>query len=428
MNTGTLETQERTLTATALERSGTRLHYIDWLRVLAVLLLFPFHTLRVYNAGEAFYVKGAHPSVAVNAVTEFISLWHMPLLFLLAGASTYFALGRRSSRQYLWERVKRLAVPFVFGVFLLVPPQTWYGARFNSGSLQSYWSYLTSGDFLRENPAGDYYGGWGTGHLWFIEVLFIISVVVLPLVVWGRSERGGAVMRSISRRLARPAWWLLVPFVMAAGFVLPDPLTDHTTAFYLVFFVLGHLTVSDAQFIKTAVRYRWHALTIGIALALVFVAKADVMDSDAADIRELVPVMYAAGLGCWLIIVGLLGCGKRYLDRTSPALAYLAEGSYPVYILHQTVIVVFAFYIVGWAVWEPLQWVALLAVSVAVTFALYEGVRRWSVTRFLFGMRPKRRPAAEVEKAADVAVGSAATRSAARRDSGAPTSTLSPRR
>ena len=29
MNTGTLETQERTLTATALERSGTRLHYID---------------------------------------------------------------------------------------------------------------------------------------------------------------------------------------------------------------------------------------------------------------------------------------------------------------------------------------------------------------------------------------------------------------
>ncbi|MGE5228607.1 MAG: acyltransferase family protein [Deltaproteobacteria bacterium] len=409
MSAGTVEGQAQSLDGPALERSFARQHYIDWLRVLAVLLLFPFHTLRVYNAGEAFYVKGSHPSVAVNAVTEFISLWHMPLLFLLAGASTYFALGRRSSRQYLWERVMRLAVPFVFGVFLLVPPQTWYGARFNSGSQQSYWSYLTSGDFLIMNPAGDYYGGWGTGHLWFIEVLFIISLVVLPLLVWGRSERGGAVVRTISRRLARPAWWLLVPFVMAAGFVLPDPLTDHTTAFYLVFFVLGYLTVSDAQFIKSAVRYRWHALTIGIPLALVYVAKADVIDSDTADIREVVPVMYAAGLGGWLIIVGLLGCGKRYLDRASPALAYLAEGSYPVYVLHQTVIVVFAFYLVGWAVWQPLQWLALLALSVLGTFALYEGVRRWSVTRFLFGMRRMQRRPAEAGKAGRAAAGSEKT-------------------
>lgn len=365
-----------------------RRYDIDWLRVLAVLLLFPFHTLRVYNAGEAFYVKGAHPSVAVNAVTEFISLWHMPLLFLLAGASTYFALGKRSSRQYLWERVKRLAVPFVFGVLVLVPPQTWYGARFNSGSLQSYWSYITSGDFLRENPAGDYFGGYGTGHLWFIEVLFVIAVVALPLVVWGRSERGGAVMRSISRHLARPVWWLLVPFVMAAGFVLPDPLTDHTTAFYLVFFVLGYLTVSGEEFIKSAVRYRWHALAFGMALALVFLVKGDVIDSDTADIRELVPVMYASGLGGWLIIVGLLGCGKRYLDRTSPMLRYLAEASYPVYILHQTVIVVAAFYIVGLPAAQPLQWLTLLVVSVACTFALYEVVRRLATVRFLFGMRP----------------------------------------
>lgn len=104
-------------------------------------------------------------------------------------------------------------------------------------------------------------------------------------------------------------------------------------------------------------------------------------------------------LGMWLMMVGLLGYGKRHLDRPSPALAYLAEGSYPVYVLHQTVIVVLAFYLVGWAVWEPLQWVALLALSVLGTFALYEGVRRWSVARFLFGMRSKRRRTGDVGRA-----------------------------
>ena len=191
---------------------------------------------------------------------------------------------------------------------------------------------------------------------------------------------------------------------------------------------LGYLVVCDKAFMATALRYRWWALAIGTALAIVWLANRNWLDTDPDMSWRVFWAMYAAGLGNWLILVGILGCGKRYLDRTSPALSYLAEGSYPVYILHQTVIVVFAFYIVGWAVVEPLQWVALLAVSVAVTFALYEGVRRWSVTRFLFGMRPKRRPAAEVEKAADVAGGLAATRSAARRDSGAPTSALSPRR
>ena len=61
----------------------------------------------------------------------------------MAGASTYYALRRRSGGQYLSERVKRLLVPFVFGFFVLIPPQTWYGARFNSGYTDSFWHYLT---------------------------------------------------------------------------------------------------------------------------------------------------------------------------------------------------------------------------------------------------------------------------------------------
>ena len=135
----------------ALDATTNRLHYIDWLRVLAVLLLFPYHTLRVFNT-EAFYVKAGQLSTTLDYVLGFISVWHMQLLFVLAGASTYFALRKRSSRQYLGERFTRLGVPFVMGVFLvLIPVQTWYGARFNSGYQDSFWHYLISGDFLQWN-------------------------------------------------------------------------------------------------------------------------------------------------------------------------------------------------------------------------------------------------------------------------------------
>ena len=199
----TLEARAPSAATATLDAPAARQHYIDWLRVLAVLLLFPFHVLRVFNADDPFYIKAAHLSAPLSDVLNFISVWHMPLLFVLAGASTFFALGKRSARQYLSERRERLLVPFVFGIFVLIPPQTWYGGRFNSGYTQSFWHYLVSGDFLKWNikDGGDYYGGFGIGHLWFIIVLFLVAVVALPLLLLGTH---GARRRAAAQLLAPP--------------------------------------------------------------------------------------------------------------------------------------------------------------------------------------------------------------------------------
>jgi peptidoglycan/LPS O-acetylase OafA/YrhL len=372
-----------------------RLPPLHWLRVLAVLLLFPFHTLRVFNADDPWYVKAHTLSMVVTYLLDFISVWHMQLLFLLAGCSTFFALKKRGNGQYARERLKRLGVPLVFGMFVLIPPQTWYGARFNSGYTGSFWTYITSGDFLKWNvhDGGDYYGGWGIGQLWFILVLLLVCLIVLPLFAWGRGERGGAFLRGVSRRLAHPAWWLPVAFVIFLFEGLPDP-SGLKVWYYLLFFVLGYLVVCDPAFMDAAERFRLPALALGLPLAAFWSLSQNYRDSLPDPSWPLAGLVILGMLATWLMLVGLLGYGRRHLDRTSPSLTYLAEGSYPVYILHQTVIVVFAFYIVGWAIAEPAQWVLLLALSVAVTFGLYEGVRRWSVSRFLFGMRPKkRRPA-----------------------------------
>ena len=88
------------------------------------------------------------------------------------------------------------------------------------------------------------------------------------------------------------------------------------------------------------------------------------------------------------MIAGILGFGRKHLDRRTPALDYQAEASYPVYILHQTVIVLLAWWVVQLTWPLQLQWTLLLVASVAVTFALYAAVRRVRALRFLFGMRP----------------------------------------
>ena len=169
---------------------------------------------------------------------------------------------------------------------------------------------------------------------------------------------------------------------------MPDP-TGLGLFYYLAFFVLGYLVVWTASSSKHAERYRLPALAPGIALAVWWVAHRQLARLAA---RSLVAARRIELPGHARVVAGrrrdCSATGSVYLDRTSPTLAYLAEASYPVYILHQTVIVVAAFSIVGLAAAEPLQWLTLLVVSVAVTFALYEVVRRFSVSRFLFGMRP----------------------------------------
>lgn len=367
-----------------------RLHYIDWLRVLAVLLLFPFHTSRVFNYDDPFYIKSTELSQALNYTLGFIDRWHMPLLFLLAGASTNLALGKRNGREYAIERVTRLLVPLVFGIFVIIPPQTWVGAQYNSGYTGSFMEYITSGAFLVFNfgPGGDYYGGFGVGQLWFILFLLLMSLILLPLLMWGRSERGSQRIGSLARRLAKPAWWLLPPFALWFAEGLPAVVGKNW--FYLaVYFLLGFVVIADGRFAESAEKHLRAGLAIGTIICAAYVATWSVRIAMPDPSLQLMAVNIVGMFGIWTMLIGMLGAGKRYLDRTSPSLAYLAEASYPVYILHQTIIVLAAFWLVRLPVGLPAQWVVVFVTAVGVTFATYELVRRVGVLRFLFGMRPR---------------------------------------
>ena len=366
------------------DRVGSRVHFIDWLRILAVLLLIPYHTLRVFNPAP-FYVKASTLSSAIDPVLSFIKVWHMPLLFFLAGCSTYFALHKRTGGRYAWERAKRLLVPFVFGFFVLMPPVTWYAARQGLGYTESYWQYLSSGDFLDWNI----YFSWG--HLWFILLLFVFSLVALPLIVWGARGRGVGRLQSFSRRLSRPVWWLLPMVILFIGQEVPD-IGGRPSVFYFFVFLLGFVAMCDLRFAGSTERYRWPAFVGGLALTLCWV----ILDGYFRESLYVIPLdgpglVFLNAAACWLVLMGAMGLGKRYLDRTSRTQKYLAQASYPVYILQTTVIVIIAFYVVQLGVPLVVQWAVLLVAAVAGTFALYEVVRRVGVLRFLFGMKPRRR-------------------------------------
>ncbi|WP_416981049.1 hypothetical protein [Streptomyces sp. T028] len=107
--------------------------------------------------------------------------------------------------------------------------------------------------------------------------------------------------------------------------------------------------------------------------------------------RRLAVLVGVLGLGLfgaagWCWVVAILGLLERLpAPRVGPVLGYLAL---PLYVLHQPVVVAFAYGVVGWDAPIAVKYAAIVAASLAATLLLYEyGVRRTRVTRFLFGTR-----------------------------------------
>jgi hypothetical protein len=241
-----------------------RRYDLDWLRALAVLVLVPFHTARIFDIWEPFYAKSDRVSEALSYIIGAVSPWHMPLFFLLAGAATWFALGFRSGGQYVKERLMRLIVPLVFGLLVVVPPQSYLGAltygEFEGSFLQYYPRFLQIG--VTGDLSG-YMGGFTPGLLWFILFLFVVSIVALPLLLYLRRGKGQRIIDRLAILLdSGPAnlWWFVLPLIIAGG--LPD-IGGKNPFYYFVLFVYGYVLMSDARFGNVLNRARVGALVVG---------------------------------------------------------------------------------------------------------------------------------------------------------------------
>jgi glucan biosynthesis protein C len=366
-----------------------RRYDIDWLRTLAVLMLFIFHAARIFDIYEPFYAKNKEVSAALtHIIVDTIAPWFMPLFFLLAGASTWFALGFRSGGEYARERFRRLLIPFIFGMLLLIPPQPYYGLLTHSDYAGSFLKYYP--DFFRIIPQdldGYYLGGFTMGHLWFIFYLFVFSLLVLPLFLYLRSESGKGVINRLAAITTRPGMIFLLALLPMIMFRLldfkPNPL------YYSTFFIYGYVLAGDERFWEAIDRHKAVALVLGVSYHLYIQVIKYVLPLEMPDwLIAIHKILY--GFVPWLILIAILGYGKRYLNFSNGFLRYIAEASYPFYILHQTVIIVIGFYVVQWNTHLLFKYIVIVIASLVATAILYDlMVKRINVMRFFFGMKPK---------------------------------------
>lgn len=395
---------------------ATRLTELDWLRVLAFGLLILYHSGMFYVSWD-WHVKSPRLVPALEAWMLWLNPWRMSLLFLISGAATALmtdrligplGAGRADGLgALLATRSKRLLLPLLFGMAVIVPPQSYlevveklgYGGGyldFLKLYFQGYHGFCRGDDCLRLPT-------WN--HLWFLPYLWAYTVVVLlalrvPAVRTGLAHGGWRRVVSGTRLLWVP--WLL--FALLRQHLLdPFPTTHdlvhdwYQHGVYFGMFVLGFALFGTREdrhgAWEAARRLRWIALIGYVAVHLGSSAITEAWRAAHGDDfpEALLMAMRALNAGRqWLPIVAVLGFGRQWLsDRDSPLLRWLTLAVFPFYIVHQTATVIAGHLL------APLHWpLALEATALVAITALACGIAaslamRIDALRPWMGLGPK---------------------------------------
>ena len=367
---------------------------LDWVRIIAFMLLILYHVGMYYVTWD-WHVKSPHASHTIEPLMMLTSPWRLSLLFLVSGVATAYLLERQGIRGFLAQRSQRLLVPLVFGMLVIVPPQSYLEVveQINyAGSFGEFWRlYVTGYPNFCDADGCLVVPTWN--HLWFVAYLWVYTLLLYAVVrIW---PAGLAHLRAVAERALGGAGAIALPIAWLAGarlalgalpstHALVDDWYNH--AVYLFVFVLGFALAGTRAPWAAFERARWHALGLALLGWAALVAYQGLYSSTPPDIvRFPMRVLYAAEQ--WLAIVAVLGFARRHLNRDSAARRYLTTAVFPVYILHQTVIVVAAHSLKPVNLPPATEGALLVLVTAAACLLGYEAIRRARVLRPLFGLR-----------------------------------------
>jgi peptidoglycan/LPS O-acetylase OafA/YrhL len=376
---------------TKIKSKNERKYFIDWLRIGLIISVFFFHVGMIFRP-EQWHVNSAESFPFLDPIMWWLHLWRMPLLFLVSGVGTFYAIGHRTSWQYVKERFRRLYIPFTFGFFTLVPLMVYVERIENYGSFLDYLPHMFDGG---PYPVGNI--SWH--HLWFILYLFIISLLIAPLLNYTKSGHynmvRGRLIVIISRKMGLN--WIL-PIIILSQLILRQYFPNSTHAlyndwayftYYLLFFVSGYMLFTSDKIINALARdrrlylYQTTVFTILLfALPSIF-GESSIVRDYSRGITEM-----AISLSCGLTAIGYF---REYFNKDHKLRKVLNEAIYPFYLLHQPALIFVGYVVLQWDISYGMQAVLITALSLVFILSSYFIIKKFNFLRVVFGMKRKQK-------------------------------------
>ena len=375
-----------------------REYYIDWIRVIAFMILILFHCSMPF-VQFGWEIKNEEHAIFLDRLIIWLHQWRLPLLFFIAGVGVSFSLRRRSVLSFFGERIVRLFIPLVFSMFFVIPLQVYFERLQKKQIDQSYWSFYPSVWSLIPYPEGTL--TWS--HLWFVVYLFTFTLLLLPVFALLKVQGVKRWKQKLNPLFSHPIanLCLAIPFILyyfafyirwpVQGSLLDDWFLFNSS---ITFYFFGYFLADLPAFWTTCESYRRYFLVVSsVCLVVLFWRYYWAVDLPKEQDARLYLYGFFDGLHIWSIILTTIGFARRYLNFSNRYLAYLTSAVYPFYILHQTIIVATGYYVVQWAspIWVKL--IVLIGVCFVLLVILYHFlIRPFILMRILYGLKPKQSP------------------------------------
>jgi peptidoglycan/LPS O-acetylase OafA/YrhL len=388
-----------------------RRHDIDALRALAFALLILYHWCMLYVGGEDWdwHLKSPYLGEWLQVPMLFVNRWRMDLIFLISGLSVHFLLRGTSAGRFIAQRSWRLLLPLAFGCLVVVPIQPYAQGIANGAVEPGYLRFL--GDYFggRQWPQ-DAFDGWEHSftwnHLWYLIYLWCYTMVFAALL---------PALRRLPNPFAhlRRGWLLTLPALPLLLWTLTlQPLFEDTGdlihdwyrhAIYFTVFLYGWwLGASDTVW-DELVRLRHRALGWALFVFAVYIGLGMNLPDDAPHWQEVF-VRTLRNFYIWLALCTILGWGKACLNRPFRWLPWANDAVYPWYVLHQSLIILFAYWLLPLQLGPVVEPLLVLAGTVVGCWLLNEFViRRVRWLRPCFGLKPVRELSKPLSQAAATA-------------------------
>jgi hypothetical protein len=350
-----------------------------------------------------WHIKNHETSNLIMESNLFLHLFRMPLLFFISGTVSYYMMQRRSTFSFISLRFRRLFIPLLLGVFIIVPPQI-YIERLTTGFKGNFWDFYKTVFDFRPYPQGSL--GWH--HLWFIAYLLIYDLLLAPVFAWLISAKSHKFKQSLCIMAeGKRIYMIMIPGIvwfalLAAKFPETNLLIGDGCFFvyWLLFLLAGFFCILQPKLMDSLERNRRFALRLGfLSLVLWEYMRWNKIEPEHPGWpfkNEVFIYLFISlqAVIAWAWVLALIGYGKRYLNRPHHSLNYLNQAAYPFYILHQTVIVLISFYIVQVSNESILaKYIYTVGITFFITALTYHLlINPYAPMRFLFGMKPLDKP------------------------------------
>ena len=361
-----------------------RKYYIDNLRILCILMLFPYHASMIYNNwGYRWYLHGEDcffPFLLGVGVYP----WWMSLLFVMAGMTTMYALKRRTIGAYAKERIHKLLIPLLSGLLLIVPVQTYIADIFYNGYQGNYFEHYRKFFVLTTWEGND--GHFTPGHLWFILYLFLVSMIALPFISWYQKRKKKIDTSKVTVAKMIPLFLLIT----AASFILN--IGGKSMGEYTCCFLLGYFLLSEDA-VQEKLKEHWKGLLLSAVILMLL--RFAIQGYEATIVAATSSGVYWVLDGLtyysyeWIGILAVLALGNIFLNRKTKFTEYFSPAAFPLYYFHQSVMVVVGYFVLKHCSNIPVQYVLIIVITFAISVLLYEICSRIGATRFLFGIKKK---------------------------------------